>query len=97
MAQNRVAPATLSFAVLTLASGAACFPAIADIVPESVRIQQNAKRAYFQKPVVPIDRGNAHHRDLGSSGGDRESSGRMSPALPDPTIPPSVRSNETLR
>lgn len=70
MAQIRVKPATLSFTVLTLASGAACIPAVADIVPESVRIQQNAKRAYFQKPVVPIDRGNAHHRDLGSSGGD---------------------------
>jgi len=82
--------AALAFVVWVPAFATASLPAVADIVPESVRIQQNAKKAYSQKPVVPINRGNAHRRDLGGTGGgDGGSSGRASPALPDPTIPPS--------
>ncbi len=35
----------------------------ADSVPESIRIQQKAEKAYESAPVVPIERGNAHHRE----------------------------------
>jgi hypothetical protein len=38
--------------------------AFADSVPESIRIQERAERAYESSPVVPIDRANAHHRDF---------------------------------
>jgi hypothetical protein len=38
--------------------------AFADSVPESIRIQEKAEKAYEAAPVVPIERGNAHHRDL---------------------------------
>ncbi len=37
--------------------------ALADSVPESIRIQQKAEKAYFAAPVVPIGRQNAHHRE----------------------------------
>ncbi|MFT3733007.1 MAG: hypothetical protein QM780_16570 [Hyphomicrobium sp.] len=37
--------------------------AIADSVPESIRIQEQAEKAYETAPVVPIERGNAHHRE----------------------------------
>lgn len=80
--------ASLTFAILTLASAAASIPAVADDVPESLRIEQKAKKAYAQRPVVPIDRGNAHHRDAGDSGGvspDRKPPGSPNaPAQSDP-------------
>ena len=38
-------------------------PAGADPIPESLRIQREAEKAYQQNRVVPIDRPNAHHRD----------------------------------
>jgi hypothetical protein len=42
--------------------------ALADSVPESIRIQQKAEKAYETAPVVPIDRQNAHHRDVSKDG-----------------------------
>ncbi len=42
--------------------------AVADSVPESIRIQEKAEKAYERAPVVPIERGNAHHRDSKDEG-----------------------------
>jgi len=88
--------ASLSFSMIALAYGAASVPAVADTLPESLRIQQNAQKAYSRKPVVPINRGNAHHRDfdkdLGASGGsDGVSPQRALPALPNATVTPPVQ------
>jgi hypothetical protein len=84
---------SLILTVLTLSTADLSFPAAADDVPESLRLEQKAKKAYSQKPVVPIDRGNAHHRDIGGSTGDGVTPDRMSPALPNPTVQPSVQSD----
>ncbi|HVZ05177.1 hypothetical protein [Hyphomicrobium sp.] len=59
-----------SMAVLLFTTAAPCLlaltaPAIADDIPESMRIEQKAEKDYAKKPVVPINRGNAHHRNLG--------------------------------
>lgn len=55
--------------------------ALADSVPESIRIQQKAEKAYETAPVVPIDRQNAHRRDLSK---DAPASGdqQVAPSLP---------------
>ena len=70
---------------------AASAPALArDDVPESLRIEQQAEKAYSKKPVVPIERGNAHHRNLGGSGKDASppavTPGAVTPD--DDTVPP---------
>jgi hypothetical protein len=39
-----------------------CGLALADPLPESLRIQQEEEKKDQQKPVVRIDRPNAHHR-----------------------------------
>ncbi len=90
----------LSFSIVVVAYGLATTPVVADIVPESLRIQQNAKKAYSRKPVVPINRGNAHRRDLdlgrdlGASGGsDGVSPQRAYPTRPNGTIVPPVQSD----
>ena len=93
MASHSHNSASLIFAVLTLSTAALSIPAAADDVPESLRLEQKAKKAYTQKPVVPIDRGNAHHRDTGGSAGDSVTPDRISPALPNPTVQPSVQSD----
>jgi hypothetical protein len=63
-------------------------PAIArDDLPESLRIEQQAEKDYSKQPVVPIDRGNAHHRNLGGS--DDE-------ALPPATAPDETTPDETV-
>jgi hypothetical protein len=36
-------------------------------LPESLRIQQQVENAYSKDRVVPIERQNAHHRNLGPS------------------------------
>ncbi len=58
--------ARMSFLLAFVGLGAlqAVYPASADSVPESIRIQQKAEKAYETAPVVPIDRQNAHRRDL---------------------------------
>jgi hypothetical protein len=53
----------LAIAVAGLGTTACAWAAVADSVPESIRIQQKAEKAYESAPVVPIERGNAHHRD----------------------------------
>lgn len=60
--------------------------AFADSVPESIRIQQQAEKAYEAAPVVPIERGNAHHRDLQreEQGGDDDLLMPMQQAAPQP-------------
>jgi len=81
-----------------LTVGALAIPAIgglafADSVPESIRIQEKAEKAYESAPVVPIERGNAHHRDLkDEDGGDGGTGG--SEALPPPE-PPAAKHNKT--
>ncbi|MBS0253194.1 MAG: hypothetical protein JSR78_19205 [Proteobacteria bacterium] len=68
--------------------------ALADSVPESIRIQEKAEKAYEAAPVVPIERGNAHHRDVkdGGEGGDGGVGGYE--ALPPPE-PPAAKQNDT--
>ncbi|MBS0235001.1 MAG: hypothetical protein JSR99_16150 [Proteobacteria bacterium] len=62
----------LLFPIVGLGIPATATIAFADSVPESIRIQQQAEKAYEAAPVVPIERGNAHHRDLqkDEEGGD---------------------------
>lgn len=66
-------------------------PALArDDLPESLRIEQQAEKDYSKKPVVPIDRGNAHHRNLGGTG-DEAPSPAITPGAVTPdddTVPP---------
>jgi hypothetical protein len=93
MVRDRVKSVTLFFAIVAPAFWAVSFPAAADDVPESLRIEQKALKDYSQQPVVPIDRGNAHHRDLGGSGGDAVSPDLVPPALPDATVPSPAQSN----
>ena len=62
-------PARRSSTILTLslvALGMAHMgsPARADPLPESLRIQQEVEKKDQQKPAVPIDRPNAHHRTI---------------------------------
>jgi hypothetical protein len=60
---------------------------LADSVPESIRIQQQAEKAYASAPVRPIERGNAHHRDFGKE----EQGGDDLPLQTPPPQPPSER------
>lgn len=88
----------LSVSIVVLAYGMVSAPVVADIVPESLRIQENAKKAYSRKPVVPINRGNAHRRDLGrdlgaSGGSDGVSPQPTYPTRPNGTIIPPVQSD----
>lgn len=63
--------ATLAFATFAHADNA---------VPESIRLQQQAEKAYSTQPVVPIDRPNAHHRNLsGEDGIEPSGSDQMPP------------------
>jgi hypothetical protein len=64
-------------------------PALArDDLPESLRIEQQALKDYAKKPVVPINRGNAHHRNLGGSGDDELSPADIPGAVtPDDALP----------
>ncbi len=55
---------------------------LADSVPESIRIQQRAEKAYESHPVVPIERGNAHHRDSGKDDSDGTGGPYVPPAPP---------------
>ncbi len=64
--------------------------AFADSVPESIRIQERAEKAYESAPVVPIDRGNAHHRD--SSKDDEQGGGDQ--YVPQSTEPPPAKSEQ---
>jgi hypothetical protein len=75
------------FMASMLAAGA---PALArDDLPESLRIEQQAEKDYAKKPVVPIDRGNAHHRNLGGSGNDELPPADIpDAATPDDSVPP---------
>lgn len=78
----------ISASVPGLASMA--LPAVArDSLPESLRLEEQAKKDYEQKPVVPIERGNAHHRDIGGSGdGVSPSDPMLTPSAPSTTPPP---------
>jgi hypothetical protein len=88
MTRHRVASVVLFFAIVAPGFCAVSFPAVADDVPESMRIEQKALKDYSQKPVVPIDRGNAHHRNSGGSGEDGASPEKLpDSALPDPVLP----------
>jgi len=86
--------ATWALFISAAATGVACptLPAVArDSVPESLRLEEQAKKDYEQQPVVPIERGNAHHRDIGGSGGDvLPSDPALTPSTPNttPTPPP---------
>jgi hypothetical protein len=76
--------------VMTIAATALPFiasPLFADSVPESIRIQQQAEKAYEARPVVPIDRGNAHHRDAGKDDGEG-AGGAYVPTQHPSTAPP---------
>jgi hypothetical protein len=64
-------------------------PVFADSVPESIRIQQQAEKAYESHPVVPIERGNAHHRDSGKDDSDGTGGTYIPP--PPPSREPSSR------
>ena len=55
---------TLMLAFMGLSAPLPGYLALADSVPESIRIQQEAEKAYETQPVVPIDRQNAHRRDF---------------------------------
>lgn len=91
---------------LLLSTIAPCFlvvssPATAkDDVPESLRLEQEAEKAYSKKPVVPINRGNAHHRNLGQPSDDdipvdtTPDSGDSDTA-PLPALPPVPNDNTT--
>lgn len=69
-------------ALVALAIPAAGTVAFADSVPESIRIQEQAEKAYKSAPVVPIERGNAHHRDVGKDGGEGDEGGAYSAPMP---------------
>jgi hypothetical protein len=56
----------LTFAFVMMAFPLMCGPTRADDLPESLRLEQQAQKAYGQNPVVPIDRPNAHHRNSGT-------------------------------
>lgn len=86
---------------LLLTVGASAIPAIgglafADSVPESIRIQEKAEKAYESAPVVPIERGNAHHRDLkdGGEGGDGGAGGYEALPPPEPQAPKHNNTNK---
>jgi hypothetical protein len=84
--------ATWAFLISVAAPGLASLtvPAVArDSLPESLRLEEQAKKDYEQQPVVPIERGNAHHRDVGGSGGDvLPSDPALTPSTPSTTPPP---------
>jgi len=83
---RRPTPSAMLFcAALTAGCGPlATLTASAENIPESLRIEQKALKEYTQKPVVPIDRGNAHHRDLEGVSGDKTppTPSTISPAQP---------------
>ena len=56
--------------------------AVADSVPESIRLQEKAEKAYESAPVRPIDRGNAHHRDVKDESGAEDGTMTMPPPVP---------------
>jgi hypothetical protein len=58
-----LARVTLLFGFVGFGVEQSAYPAFADSVPESIRIQQQAEKAYETAPVKPIERQNAHHRD----------------------------------
>jgi hypothetical protein len=92
MTRHRATSAALFFAAFSPGFCAVSLPAIAgNDVPESLRIEQKALKAYSAQPVVPIDRGNAHHRDAGGIGGDDISPEKLPQATApsDMTPPPS--------
>lgn len=92
MTRHRATSVVLLFAVLLPGFWAVSISAFADDVPESLRIEQKALKDYSQKPVVPIDRGNAHHRGSGS-GEDGTSPDKLpDPTLPNATVPPAAQS-----
>jgi hypothetical protein len=92
MTRHRATSVVLFFAVLSPGFWALSFPAAADDVPESLRLEQKALKDYSQKPVVPIDRGNAHHRGPSGSGEDGTSPDRLpDPTLPNATVPPATQ------
>lgn len=65
---RKVRRGCLLLTIAAMASpGMGCL-AFADSVPESIRIQEKAEKAYESAPVVPIERGNAHHRDVKDDG-----------------------------
>jgi hypothetical protein len=91
MARHRLAFAIGFIAIVPLSLAAVSVAAIADNVPESLRIEQKAKKAYSEKPVVPIERGNAHHRDIGGDGDSAPSvpdAIKSVPAQPNPKDKP---------
>lgn len=65
---RKVCSGCLLLTIAALASPAMGRLAFADSVPESIRIQEKAEKAYESAPVVPIERGNAHHRDVKDDG-----------------------------
>jgi hypothetical protein len=66
-------------------------PAMArDDIPESLRIEQQTEKAYNQKPVVPIERGNAHHRNLGGGGDMGVPATPPGAVTPGPVTPPAA-------
>jgi hypothetical protein len=90
--------ATWALLISAAATGVACLtlPAVArDSIPESLRLEEQAKKNYEQQPVVPIERGNAHHRDVGGSGGDTLPSDdpALAPSTPSTTPPPASTSS----
>jgi len=73
----------LLFGFVGLGAWQSAYPAFADSVPESIRIQQKAEKEYETKPVVPIDRQNAHRRDLSKDApASGEQHGTVEPPLP---------------
>ena len=53
----------IAILIAVLGMGTLGVLAYADWEPESLRIQRETEKSYRTKPVVPIDRPNAHHRD----------------------------------
>jgi hypothetical protein len=90
---RKVRRGCLQLMIAALASLGIGSLAYADSVPESIRLQEKAEKAYEAAPVVPIERGNAHHRDLkdGGEGGDGGAAGYE--ALPPPE-PPAAKHND---
>lgn len=87
MSRYRLTPAVLFMTAVSLEFGIATISAVAEDIPESLRIERNAKKAYAQQPVIPIDRGNAHHRDIdGASGGVSPDQGPLE--NPNEIVPP---------
>jgi hypothetical protein len=85
----------LTFALVVMALPLISVPVRADDVPESLRLERQAEKAYGQSPVVPIDRPNAHHRNLGAD--DPTDPADDLPVAPDeaPTpTPPAPDSNQ---